>query len=130
MEDPPVIDTDSDLNRSEDDADRDSGQQISDCDSEPSDKAQAAYLKSETVSTINLSAYVLVSVIAAIVLMHRHSVVFLTQGSCLYMNLPGIFLIQYILQGWGQIFFVCVFVYVDAKNAHWCLGTKPYRWCI
>lgn len=51
VEDPAVIDTDSDQNRSEDDADNNSGQQISDCDSDPcNEKHEAAYLKSASVS--------------------------------------------------------------------------------
>lgn len=58
VEDPPVIDTDSDQNRSEDDADKDSGQQISDCDSDPCDDYQEAmHLTSANVSNFNFSVY-------------------------------------------------------------------------
>lgn len=63
MEDAAVIDTDSDQNRSEDDADKDSGQQISDCDSEPCDEDQeAAYLTSANVSKLNFSVYSLTAI--------------------------------------------------------------------
>ncbi|XP_075877686.1 DNA repair-scaffolding protein isoform X2 [Nelusetta ayraudi] len=59
VEDPPVIDTDSDQDRSEDDADKDSGQQISDCDSDPyNEEQEAAYLKSTNATALELSGYV------------------------------------------------------------------------
>lgn len=40
LEDLPVIDTDSDLHESEEDVEKDSGQQISDCESESFDEKQ------------------------------------------------------------------------------------------
>lgn len=70
MDDPPVIDTDSDQNRSEDDADKDSGQHISDCDSDPCDEDQeAAYLTSANVSTTNFSVNILKAINAGTILM-------------------------------------------------------------
>lgn len=53
VEDPPVIDTDSDLN--EEDCEKDSGQQISDCDSKSCDEnSEASPLKLTNVSELNL----------------------------------------------------------------------------
>lgn len=40
LDDLPVIDTDSDVNQSEEDVEKDSGQQISDCESESFDEKQ------------------------------------------------------------------------------------------
>lgn len=55
VEDPPVIDTDSDPNESEEDCKKDSGQQISDCDSKSCDeKSEASPLKLTNVSELNL----------------------------------------------------------------------------
>lgn len=55
VEDSPVIDTDSDLNESEEDCEKDSGQQISDCDSKSCDeKSEASPLKLTNVSELNL----------------------------------------------------------------------------
>lgn len=55
VEDPPVIDTDSDPNESVDDCEKDSGQQISDCDSKSCDKkSEASPLKLTNVSELNL----------------------------------------------------------------------------
>lgn len=55
VEDPLVIDTDSDLIESEEDCEKDSGQQISDCDSKSCDeKSDASPLKLTNVSELNL----------------------------------------------------------------------------
>lgn len=54
VEDPLVIDTDSDLNESEEDCEKDSGQQISDCDSKSCDEKSASPLKLTNVSERNL----------------------------------------------------------------------------
>lgn len=55
LDDLPVIDTDSDLDESEEDVEKDSGQQISDCDSESFDeKPEALPLKPTNVSDLYL----------------------------------------------------------------------------
>lgn len=51
----PVIDTDSDLDQSEEDVEKDSGQQISDCESESCDeKPEELPLKPTHVSELHL----------------------------------------------------------------------------
>lgn len=55
LDDLPVIDTNSDLDESEEDVEKDSGQQISDCDSESFDeKPEALPLKPTNVSDLYL----------------------------------------------------------------------------
>lgn len=82
VEDPPVIDTDSDPNRSEDDADKDSGQQISDCDSDPCDEdEEGTYLTSTNVSKLLFSVYSLTAISAGTILMYWHSCCFLRKGT-------------------------------------------------
>lgn len=57
-DDPPVIDTDSDLDESEDDAEKDSGQQISDCESEAFDeKTEDLHLKAPHMTELEISGY-------------------------------------------------------------------------
>lgn len=51
LDDLPVIETDSDVNESEEDVEKDSGQQISDCESESFDKKQEVL----PVGTTNVS---------------------------------------------------------------------------
>lgn len=54
LDDIPVIDTDSDLDESEEDAEKDSGQQISDCESESLDEKQEDLpVKPTTVSELS-----------------------------------------------------------------------------
>ncbi|XP_062284908.1 DNA repair-scaffolding protein [Scomber scombrus] len=58
-DDIPVIDTDSDLDESEEDAEKDSGQQISDCESESLDeKPEDLPIKPTTVTELEISGYV------------------------------------------------------------------------
>ncbi|XP_040000343.1 DNA repair-scaffolding protein isoform X2 [Xiphias gladius] len=58
-DDLPVIDTDSDLDESEEDVEKDSGQQISDCESESfSEKQKDLLLKPTNVTELELSGYV------------------------------------------------------------------------
>lgn len=53
LDDPVVIDTDSDLDEAEEDAEKDSGQQISDCESESSgEKPQESSPKPANVSEL------------------------------------------------------------------------------
>lgn len=55
LDDPPVIDTESDLDDSDEDVEKDSGQQISDCDSESIDEnPEALLLKPTNVSELHL----------------------------------------------------------------------------
>uniref|UniRef100_A0A1A7WB03 KIAA0146 n=2 Tax=Iconisemion striatum TaxID=60296 RepID=A0A1A7WB03_9TELE len=57
-DDPPVIDTDSDQVESEDDVENDSGQQISDCESNSSDeKPQDFPVKSTNINELEISGY-------------------------------------------------------------------------
>ncbi|XP_049453743.1 DNA repair-scaffolding protein isoform X1 [Epinephelus fuscoguttatus] len=58
-DDPPVIDTDSDLDESEEDVEKDSGQQISECESEPSDeKLEDFPLEAANMPELEISGYV------------------------------------------------------------------------
>lgn len=56
LDDLPIIDTDSDLDQSEEDVEKDSGQQISDCESESFDEKPKDLnpLKPTNVSEIHL----------------------------------------------------------------------------
>lgn len=54
LDDLPVIDTESDQDDSEEDVEKDSGQQISDCDSESLDEKPDALLKPTNVSELHL----------------------------------------------------------------------------
>lgn len=60
LDDVPVIDADSDLEESEEDVEKDSGQQISDCESESFDeKPEDLPVKPTTVSEFSLHWYFL-----------------------------------------------------------------------
>lgn len=74
MEEPLVIEADSDQSRSEDDAEKDSGQQISDCDSDPCDEDQeTSQLRSANVSELNFSVYSLTAIHVGTILLYWHS---------------------------------------------------------
>ncbi|XP_076601867.1 DNA repair-scaffolding protein isoform X1 [Chaetodon auriga] len=57
-DDLPLIETDSDADESEEDAEKDSGQQISDCESESFDEKQGLPVETTNVTELDISGYV------------------------------------------------------------------------